>query len=121
MTKHHQTTTEAERNGLSLKEAISESISRGKLVSGATNTNPNPSSMVPTFANPFWIEMATQSKRFKLYAMVVVVTTVTAPPTKIVNTERVGMALQDMDIVKDLLVRRGESVPLGFECPIMCV
>ncbi|XP_017418219.2 ABC transporter G family member 1 [Vigna angularis] len=63
MTKHHQTTTEAERNGLSLKEAISESISRGKLVSGATNTNPNPSSMVPTFANPFWIEMATQSKR----------------------------------------------------------
>ncbi|CAJ1977743.1 unnamed protein product [Sphenostylis stenocarpa] len=63
MTKHNQTTTEEERNGLSLKEAISASISRGKLVSGATNTNPNPSSMVPTFANPFWVEMATLSKR----------------------------------------------------------
>ncbi|TKY50615.1 ABC transporter G family member 1 [Spatholobus suberectus] len=67
MTKHNQqgmeTTIEAERNGLSLKEAISASISRGKLVSGATNTNPNPSSMVPTFANPFWVEMATLSKR----------------------------------------------------------
>ncbi|XP_020235302.1 ABC transporter G family member 6 [Cajanus cajan] len=65
MTKHNQeTTTDAERNGgLSLKEAISASISRGKLVSGATNTGPNASSMVPTFANPFWVEMATLSKR----------------------------------------------------------
>ncbi|KAK7310284.1 hypothetical protein RJT34_07697 [Clitoria ternatea] len=62
MTKHHQT-TDSERNGLSLKEAISASISRGKLVSGATNTNTNPSSMVPTFANPFWMEMATLAKR----------------------------------------------------------
>ncbi|KAK7343262.1 hypothetical protein VNO77_11875 [Canavalia gladiata] len=64
MTKHNQVETlDTERNGLSLKEAISASISRGKLVSGATNTNPNPSSMVPTFANPFWMEMATLSKR----------------------------------------------------------
>ncbi|KAL2323875.1 hypothetical protein Fmac_022933 [Flemingia macrophylla] len=70
MTKrNHETTTMTEttdaesQNGLSLKEAISASISRGKLVSGATNTNPNPSSMVPTFANPFWVEMATLSKR----------------------------------------------------------
>ncbi|KAG4908678.1 hypothetical protein JHK86_057162 [Glycine max] len=62
MTKHHQE-KEEERNGLSLKEAISASISRGKLVSGASNTNPNPSSMVPTFANQFWVEMATLSKR----------------------------------------------------------
>ncbi|XP_061372267.1 ABC transporter G family member 1 [Gastrolobium bilobum] len=67
MTKHHQQLSsgnnDAEPNGLSLKEAISASISRGKLVSGATNTNANPSSMVPRFANPFWIEMATLSKR----------------------------------------------------------
>ncbi|XAR56129.1 hypothetical protein NMG60_11036479 [Bertholletia excelsa] len=48
--------------GLSLKEAISASISRGKLVSGATN-DASPTSMVPTFANPFWIEMAVLSKR----------------------------------------------------------
>ncbi|NP_001353404.1 ABC transporter G family member 8 [Solanum lycopersicum] len=44
---------------LSLKEAISASISRGKLVSGAAN----PTSMVPTFANPIWIEMAVLSNR----------------------------------------------------------
>lgn len=58
---------------LSLKEAISASISRGKLVSGATAaTNSNAiamspssssSSMVPTYANPFWIELLTLSKR----------------------------------------------------------
>ncbi|KAH0979824.1 hypothetical protein GBA52_007001 [Prunus armeniaca] len=51
------------RHALSLQEAISASISRGKLVSGATNNDPSPNSMVPTFANPFWIEMAVLSKR----------------------------------------------------------
>ncbi|KAJ4719782.1 ABC transporter G family member [Melia azedarach] len=50
-----------EHQGLSLKEAISASISRGKLVSGATNDAAT--SMVPTFANPLWIEMAVLSKR----------------------------------------------------------
>uniref|UniRef100_A0A7N0UE45 ABC transporter domain-containing protein n=1 Tax=Kalanchoe fedtschenkoi TaxID=63787 RepID=A0A7N0UE45_KALFE len=45
---------------LSLKEAISASISKGKLVSGAGN---NGGSMVPTFANPVWIEMGVLSKR----------------------------------------------------------
>jgi ABC-type multidrug transport system ATPase subunit/ABC-type multidrug transport system permease subunit len=48
---------------LSLKEAISASISRGKLVSGATNTSTSQSSMVPRFANPLWIEMAVLAKR----------------------------------------------------------
>ncbi|PON91504.1 ABC-2 type transporter [Trema orientale] len=50
---------------LSLKEAISASISRGKLVSGATNSvvDPSSSSMVPTFANPVWTEMAVLSRR----------------------------------------------------------
>ncbi|KAF5742634.1 putative ATP-binding cassette transporter [Tripterygium wilfordii] len=56
------TNPEPDRHGLSLKEAISASISRGKLVSGATN-KASPTSMVPTFANPFWIEMAVLSKR----------------------------------------------------------
>ncbi|EPS65094.1 hypothetical protein M569_09685, partial [Genlisea aurea] len=45
---------------LSLKEAISASISRGKLVSGATA---GATPMVPTFANPFWVEMMVLSKR----------------------------------------------------------
>ncbi|XP_059666171.1 ABC transporter G family member 6-like [Cornus florida] len=55
-------TPEADRQGLSLKEAISASISRGKLVSGATS-DASPASMVPTYANPFWVEMAVLSKR----------------------------------------------------------
>ncbi|KAK3006711.1 hypothetical protein RJ639_017808 [Escallonia herrerae] len=48
---------------LSLKDAISASISRGKLVSGATNVDPSHSSSVPTFANPFWIEILVIGKR----------------------------------------------------------
>ncbi|WCJ34621.1 ABC-2 type transporter family protein [Euphorbia peplus] len=50
---------------ISLKAAISLSISRGKLVSGATNDS-NLSSSVPTFANPFWIEMLVIAKRSML-------------------------------------------------------
>ncbi|KAJ8540338.1 hypothetical protein K7X08_030257 [Anisodus acutangulus] len=51
-------------HGLSLKEAISASISRGKLVSGTTSDiHTSPTSMVPTYANPFWTEMVTLSKR----------------------------------------------------------
>ncbi|KAL0541025.1 hypothetical protein IC582_021055 [Cucumis melo] len=55
--------SESDHQNMSLKEAISASISRGKLVSGATNNDASPNSMVPTFANPFWIEMAVLSKR----------------------------------------------------------
>lgn len=55
--------TVGDRHGLSLKEAISASISRGKLVSGTTNNDASPSSMVPTFANPIWKEMTVLSKR----------------------------------------------------------
>ncbi|GJU56498.1 ABC transporter G family member 6-like protein [Tanacetum coccineum] len=55
---------ETPTHGLSLKEAIGASISRGKLVSGAGATNDiNPSSLVPTFANPMWMEMAVLSRR----------------------------------------------------------
>ncbi|KAL8539052.1 hypothetical protein ACS0TY_000880 [Phlomoides rotata] len=53
-------------SNISLKEAISASISRGKLVSGATattNGGATTPTLVPTFANPFWIEMAVLSKR----------------------------------------------------------
>ncbi|KAJ8620861.1 hypothetical protein MRB53_029390 [Persea americana] len=48
--------------GYSLKDAISASISRGKLVSGATSDTESASSM-PAFANPFWIEMMVLTKR----------------------------------------------------------
>nr|QVT92311.1 ABC transporter [Salvia miltiorrhiza] len=56
-------TTAANGSNLSLKEAISASISKGKLVSGATAAGAAPASLVPTFANPLWIEMAVLSKR----------------------------------------------------------
>uniref|UniRef100_A0A1J3I7J2 ABC transporter G family member 16 n=1 Tax=Noccaea caerulescens TaxID=107243 RepID=A0A1J3I7J2_NOCCA len=55
---------------LTLKEAISASISRGKLVSGggagssAINRGGGTTTLaVPEFANPFWIEIKTLSKR----------------------------------------------------------
>ncbi|GMI65833.1 ATP-binding cassette G2 [Hibiscus trionum] len=63
--------TKNQRNGfsikpnLSLKDAISASISKGKLVSGATKDS-NLTSSVPTFANPFWIEMIVIAKRSML-------------------------------------------------------
>ncbi|KAH7843606.1 hypothetical protein Vadar_018713 [Vaccinium darrowii] len=55
--------TKSRGSNLSLKDAISASISRGKLVSGATNVDSNLSTSVPTFANPFWIEVAVIAKR----------------------------------------------------------
>lgn len=51
------------RPRLSLKDAISASISMGKLVSGATNMDSNLSSSVPKYANPFWKEMIVIANR----------------------------------------------------------
>ncbi|KAL1191579.1 ABC transporter G family member 1 [Cardamine amara subsp. amara] len=57
---------------LTLKEAISASISRGKLVSGGEsvsnggNTATATTLAVPSFANPMWIEIKTLSKRSML-------------------------------------------------------
>ncbi|CAN4121649.1 unnamed protein product [Withania somnifera] len=54
----------------SLKDAISASVSRGKLVSGATNIDPDlSSSKVPKFANPFWVDMIVIAKRSMLNSM----------------------------------------------------
>ncbi|CAN1775566.1 ABC transporter G family member 2 [Linum perenne] len=47
---------------LSLKDAISASISRGKLVSGAPTDHSNNNNTM-TFANPFWIETMVIAKR----------------------------------------------------------
>ncbi|KAI3442990.1 ABC transporter domain-containing protein [Psidium guajava] len=46
----------------SLKDAISASVSRGKLVSGGSGDSTQVAS-VPTFANPLWMEMLVISKR----------------------------------------------------------
>ncbi|KAL7109041.1 hypothetical protein ACP275_06G151100 [Erythranthe tilingii] len=57
--------TNTTTTNLSLKEAISASISRGKLVSGATaaKNNSSPTAMVPSYANPPWVELAVLSRR----------------------------------------------------------
>lgn len=55
-------------NGITLKEAITASISKGKLVSGAATTTNSPSSF-QTYANPFWIEMIVIGKRSVLNSM----------------------------------------------------
>lgn len=61
--RHSPTTgNETPTHGLSLKEAISASISKGKLVSGAT-TDVSATSMVPSYANPIWMEMLVLGKR----------------------------------------------------------
>ncbi|WOL04743.1 ABC transporter G family member 5-like [Canna indica] len=54
----------AGKPSLSLKDAISASISRGKLVSGATEgTTTSSASSVQKHANPFWIEIGVLTKR----------------------------------------------------------
>ncbi|KAF7804518.1 ABC transporter G family member 20-like [Senna tora] len=65
--KYNKSTTSELLNG-TLKDAIGASISRGKLVCGAPNhssliTNSSSSSSVPTYANPFWMEMLVIAKR----------------------------------------------------------
>ncbi|PHT38381.1 ABC transporter G family member 20 [Capsicum baccatum] len=72
--KRNSTTSSCSRfyNGPkpSLKDAISASVSRGKLVSGATSVDPNlSSSNVPKFANPFWVDMVVIAKRSMLNSM----------------------------------------------------
>ncbi|WOL16262.1 hypothetical protein Cni_G25049 [Canna indica] len=59
--------TTANKSSLSLNDAISASISRGKLVSGATDGTTTAaaasSSSVRKYANPFWVEMGVLTKR----------------------------------------------------------
>jgi ABC-type multidrug transport system ATPase subunit len=66
--KHHDD-GHGDKPSLSLKETISASISRGKIVSGATDgtvalpTENAPAAAVSKFANPFWIEMGVLTRR----------------------------------------------------------
>ncbi|CAK8574497.1 unnamed protein product [Lathyrus sativus] len=46
-------------------------------------------------------------------------TTTRVIPAVIVGGGRVGKALQDMGLGQDILVKRGESIPLDFEGPIL--
>ncbi|KAI8006143.1 ABC transporter G family member 1 [Camellia lanceoleosa] len=58
-TRNPETPTE----NLSLKESITASVSRGKLVSGATNNDASSTSMLPDFVNSFLFETTVLSKR----------------------------------------------------------
>lgn len=60
--KNHEIRNDSRRFHFSLKDAISASISRGKLVSGAPNDS-NRSSSFPKFANPLWTEILVIAKR----------------------------------------------------------
>ncbi|CAL5210489.1 unnamed protein product [Lathyrus oleraceus] len=57
------------------------------------------------------------SFRFKVSAMVS--TTTRVVPAVIIGGGRVGKALQDLGEGQDVLVKRGESIPLDFEGPIL--
>ncbi|KAJ7952009.1 Nuclear protein [Quillaja saponaria] len=60
------------------------------------------------------------SARIKFAAMASIINTKTkVVPAVIVGGGRVGRALQEMGSGKDLLVKRGEPVPLDFEGPIL--
>ncbi|MFS7968476.1 putative ABC transporter, AAA+ ATPase domain, ABC-2 type transporter [Helianthus anomalus] len=61
--KPSRQSNETPTHGLSLKEAISASISRGKLVSGASAAGPSTNSLVPMFANSMLMEMLVLSNR----------------------------------------------------------
>nr|DAD45176.1 TPA_asm: hypothetical protein HUJ06_003406 [Nelumbo nucifera] len=52
-------------DGLTLKDTIAASISRGNLVFGVTN-DANGTSSVTMFANPFWTEVAVLSNRLMM-------------------------------------------------------
>lgn len=66
-TRHNIHSNDKDNNGeskkLSLKDAISASVAKGKLVSGDSGGLSTSASSVPTFANPFWVEMLVISKR----------------------------------------------------------
>ncbi|KAL6907660.1 hypothetical protein ACP4OV_002699 [Aristida adscensionis] len=65
--KHGYGYGHGEKPSLSLKEAISASISRGKLVSGASDVSAvaaaPAAAAVSKFANPFWVEMGVLTRR----------------------------------------------------------
>lgn len=63
-TKSPKNNNHESKSSISLTDAIGQSVSRGKLVSGAT-TDPGAdlTSSVPTFANPMWFEMIVIAKR----------------------------------------------------------
>jgi hypothetical protein len=68
------------------------------------------------------LQLATPTRRYasgRLRTMATATPTTKLAPAVIVGGGRVGRALQEMGNGQDLLVKRGESVPLDFEGPIL--
>ncbi|PON52764.1 nuclear protein [Parasponia andersonii] len=76
------------------------------------------SSLLLKPATPLAFGIQIRPSRAKTTAMAPSVTTKLTPAV-IVGGGRVGRALQDMGNGQDLLVKRGDSVPFGFDGPIL--
>ncbi|KAK0597995.1 hypothetical protein LWI29_030640 [Acer saccharum] len=72
-----------------------------------------PSTLCPYFTTPKLV------KYTPILAMSTTITTTKVAPAVIVGGGRVGRALQQMGNGQDLLVKRGEPVPLDFQGPIL--
>ncbi|KAL5825375.1 hypothetical protein ACOSQ3_021438 [Xanthoceras sorbifolium] len=68
--------------------------------------------------SPFWPHFTTP-KLVKYKPIFAMSTTTKVAPAVIVGGGRVGRALQEMGNGQDLLVKRGEAVPVDFEGPIL--
>ncbi|KAL9313902.1 hypothetical protein ACSQ67_019354 [Phaseolus vulgaris] len=76
---------------------------------------------MPMATLSFPIFPTTSAFRFKVSAIdaTVAIPATKVAPAVIVGGGRVGQALQDMGSGQDVLLRRGEAVPLNFEGPIL--
>ncbi|XP_052311289.1 uncharacterized protein LOC7455775 isoform X1 [Populus trichocarpa] len=69
--------------------------------------------------NFFSTEIISRTQKTKTLAMATAPNAAKVTPAVIVGVGRVGRALQEMGSGQDLLVKRGEPVPLDFEGPIL--
>jgi hypothetical protein len=67
----------------------------------------------------FGTRIITRTQKTQTLAMATAPTAAKVAPAVIVGGGRVGRALQEMGSGQDLLVKRGDPVPLDFEGPIL--
>lgn len=72
-------------------------------------------SKLTSFSN----KIIARTKKTQIFAMATAPTAAQVAPAVIVGGGRVGRALQEMGNGQDLLVSRGDRVPLDFEGPIL--
>lgn len=91
--------------------------SLAKLSTSASTSTLWPHLCLPTFPKPHSSTPNKFAKCTRIFAMANTTATKIAPAV-IVGGGRVGRALQEMGSGQDLIVKRGEPVPLDFEGPI---